>query len=192
MPGTLAITLDKPIESAAISGPGVDSRPPEEIKNQISKIKPADSLAKDIESQKVRLESLCRTLENIISELNRSHEQMIAQQPEQVAKLSVEIARKILTRRIQNGDYKIETILKEALKNAPTHTDIVVRLNPQDLAQCQRLQQDEPDSDFANIKFVADANIGAAECVIETPKGIVKSLIDEHLARIEEALAKVK
>jgi flagellar biosynthesis/type III secretory pathway protein FliH len=118
---------------------------------------------------------------------------MIAQQPEQVAKLSVEIARKILTRRIQNGDYKIETILKEVLKNTPpTRTDIVVRLNPQDLAQCQKLQQDESDSDFTNIKFIADTNIGAAQCVLETPKGIVKSLIDEQLARIEEALAKVK
>ena len=32
--------------------------------------------------------------------------------------------------------------------------------------------------------------IGAAECVIETPKGKVESLIDEHLEQVARALSK--
>jgi flagellar biosynthesis/type III secretory pathway protein FliH len=102
----------------------------------------------------------------------------------------VEIANKVLMHKIEQGDYKIEAIIKEALRNAPTHQEIVVHLNPDDVIQCQKMQENDPSSSFAQIKFVADPGIGRAECLVETPKGIIKSLIDEHMERITEALTK--
>ena len=109
---------------------------------------------------------------------------------DEIAKLSVEIARKVLMQKVENGDYEIESIVKEALNNAPTRQDLVVRLNPQDLEQLQKAQQEQPGGDLAGIKFVPDPDIGRAECLLESPKGIIESLIDKHLERVSEALKK--
>jgi flagellar biosynthesis/type III secretory pathway protein FliH len=67
-----------------------------------------------------------------------------------------------------------------------------VRINPEDLPRCQQLQQEKPDSQFASLNLVADWSVGRADCLIETPKGIVKSFVEEHLARITEALEKAQ
>ena len=94
--------------------------------------------------------------------------------------------------KVEDGAYEIESIVKEALNNAPTRQDIVVHLNPEDLAHCQKAQQDEPDGALTGVKFVSDPNIGRAECLLESPKGIIESLINEHLERIGKALKKAE
>ncbi len=104
----------------------------------------------------------------------------------------MEIARKILVQNIQDGDYEIESIVKESLKNIPTHEGLVVHLNPEDLSACRKAQPDDDSGTLAGIKLVSDHNIGRAECIIESPKGIIKSLIDEHLEQIAEVLKKTE
>jgi len=141
---------------------------------------------------KEEIAQLCQTLNCLVGELNRFYEQALAKHKEEIAKLSVEIANKVLMQKVQKGDYQIESIVKEALKNAPARQDVLVHLNPQDLSACQKLQQDDPGSAFAGIKFIADPSLGRAECLLETPKGIIKSFINEHMERISEALQKVE
>ena len=145
---------------------------------------------KDSKTEKMSFNEARSTLQGVIDKLNELYDSIFAGQREEIARLSVEIARKILMQKVEDGNYEIESIVKEALKNAPTHEDLVVHLNPQDLAQCQKAQQEGATGPLAGIKFVADSNIGRAECLLETGKGIVKSLIDEHLERIGKALEK--
>ena len=90
--------------------------------------------------------------------------------------------------KVENGDYEIEPIIKEALNNAPSGQDVIVHLNPEDLEKYQKAQQDKPGGVLAGIKFIPDPNIGRAECLLENPKGIIKSLIDDNLERIGKAL----
>ena len=94
--------------------------------------------------------------------------------------------------KVQEGDYEIESIVKESLNNAPTRQDVVVHLNPEDLPRIQQLQADGADTALTGLKFVADANIGRAECTLETSKGIIESLIDAHLEQIAKALQKAQ
>lgn len=142
--------------------------------------------------QKERLAQACGALQAAVNKVNEFRDNIFKEHKEQIAKLSVEIARKILLQKVQEGDYEIESIVQEALKNAPTHEDIVVHLNPEDLVPCQKAQQEEPNSTLAGVKFVADPSIGRAECLLETPKGIVESFINGHLERIGEALQKAE
>lgn len=149
--------------------------------------------AKAGESLKVQKESLaqvCQALQDAVDRINEFQKNLFERNKEQIAKLSVEIARKILLQKVQEGDYEIESIVEEALKNAPTSQDLVVHLNPEDLVQCQKALQDDAAGTLAGIKFVADSNVGRAECVVESPKGIIESLINEHLERIGKALEK--
>jgi len=143
-----------------------------------------------LKAQKESLSQVCQALQDAVEKINDFQKNIFEKNTEQIAKLSAEIARKILMQKIQEGDYEIESIVKEALKNAPTREDVVVHLNPDDLVQFEKARQSNASGTFAGIKFVADQNIGQAECLVETPKGVIESLIETHLERIGKALEK--
>ncbi len=179
MSQTVTIQLEKPIASAKL----LDG-----AETVSSEAKEANVLAQ----QKESLAQLCQALQDAANKVNEFQENLFKEHKEQIAKLSVEIARKVLIQKVQEGDYKIESIIEESLKNAPTRQDVVVHLNPEDLSQYQKLQEEDAADTLAGIKFVPDPKIGRAECLLETPKGIIESLINEHLERIVKALEKAE
>jgi flagellar biosynthesis/type III secretory pathway protein FliH len=146
----------------------------------------------NLKAQNNSLQNTCKIINEIADKLKKHYENLFTEHKEEIARLSVEIARKILVQKVENGDYEIESIIKEALKNAPTSQDVEVHLNPDDLAKCQKALDNELQSTLAGIKLIPNSNIKRAECLIKTPKGIIRSLIDEHLKQIGEALEKVK
>jgi flagellar biosynthesis/type III secretory pathway protein FliH len=129
-----------------------------------------------------------KVLDAAASELKHLQKNIIKDHKGQIAKLAVEIARKILIQEIKEGDYKIEAIIQEALDNVPTLQDVVVHLNPEDFAQCQISEAESQEEIFKDVKLVPDPNVGKAECLIETPKGVIESVIEEHLDNIVKAL----
>ena len=180
MSRTVTIHLEKPICSVNLVDDVEDPAMP-------------SAEAKAGESLKVQKESLaqvCQALQDAVDKITAFQKNIFERSKEQIAKLSVEIARKILVQKVQEGDYEIESIVQEALKNAPTRQDVVVHLNPEDLVECQKALQDDAAGTLAGIKFVADSNIGRAECLLESPKGVIESLIEAHLERIGKALEK--
>ena len=194
MPGTLTVHLERPIASAK-----VHANCPDGIRAESSGRGTVDSgqsveqiSIQDVEAQKAAFSQACQAVNSVAAKLNEFYDKVFVEHREEIARLSVEIARKILVQKVEDGDYEIESIVKEAINNAPVHQDVVVHLNPEDLVQYQKLQQDERSEDFAGIKFVPDPNIGAAECLLETPKGIIESVIDQHLDQVGKALKKVK
>ncbi len=190
MSRTLTVHLERPITSAGILD-GYNSNAESSVTDGMN---PAANVeqTEDLKAQKPLYSEVCRTLQGLAAKLNRFYDEIFAGQKEEIAKLSVEIARKILMQKVRDGDYEIESIVKEALKNAPTHDSLVVHLNPEDLAACQKAQDDDANGTLGGIKLIADANIGRAECVLESGKGVIKSLIDEHLEQIEKALKKTE
>jgi flagellar biosynthesis/type III secretory pathway protein FliH len=177
------VKLDRPIESLrVVQTPTIVFDVPAQDDSDLS------GLA-ELENQKQQCALLLQTLEAVTVKLQLVYEKAIVEHRQAIAKLAVDIARKILAQKVKDGDYQIESIIQEALKNSPTRQDIVVRLNPQDFTRCQQMQQ-QGEAAFAGIKFVADSGIGPAQCVVETPKGKVESLIDEHLEQVGRALSK--
>ena len=143
-----------------------------------------------LELQKQQLDQLCLNLQEVVNRLNDSYKKIFSEHKEQIVKLSVEIARKILVQKQEEGQYQIESIIQEALKQAPSLENVTIYLNPNDLANWQKAQQEGCGNIPEEVNLVADADIGAAECRIETPKGVIESIIEKHLERIEEALKK--
>jgi flagellar biosynthesis/type III secretory pathway protein FliH len=192
MSQTLTVNLNKPIISVTVLDgyadcdvsrlPGTDRKGSKAETEQIPR--------QDFEGQKAVFSQACRTLNGVIAKLNQFCDKLYVEHGEEIARLSVEIARKILMQKVENGDYEIESIIKEALKNAPSSQDVIVHLNPDDLEKCRKAQQDEPGSGLTGIKLVPDPNIGRAECLLESPKGIIKSLIEDNLERIGKAIEK--
>ncbi|NIP28578.1 MAG: hypothetical protein GWN67_27975 [Phycisphaerae bacterium] len=189
MQQTLTVQLEKPVLSVKVADNGSLPSAEGHSAGRDGKIEvDKQGAIKDTQAQNDAFSQTCRTLKALTDKLNQFYDTLFTGHKEEIARLSVEIARKILAQKVQNGDYEIESIIKEALANAPTRQDVVVHLNPEDLILCQKAQQDEQNDALAGIKLVPDPNIGRAECLIETPKGMVESLIDEHLERIGKAL----
>ncbi|MHC4060557.1 MAG: FliH/SctL family protein [Planctomycetota bacterium] len=195
MSGTITISLAKPVASVRIldghSGSIESGLSGHNGTGSRGEAQQAE-LTADLEKRKATLGQACQTLKGVINKLDQFYGKLLAEHKEEIARLSVEIARKILMQKVQEGDYEIEAIVKEALKNAPTRQDIVVHLNPKDLAECQKVMGDDPEGTMSGVSFVADPNIGQAECLLETPKGIIESFINEHLERLGEALKKAE
>ena len=182
MSQTLTVRLEKPIVSVKIlDTPASNKQGSEGNNEQIGR-------TEDLEAKIAAFSHACQIVKDLATKLNQFYDKVFSEHKGEIAKLSVEIARKVLMNKVQKGDYEIESIVKEALKNAPTHQDVVVHLNPEDHAQCQKALQDDAADTLAGIKFVADSNVGRAECRLESPKGIIESLIDENLERIGKAL----
>jgi flagellar biosynthesis/type III secretory pathway protein FliH len=200
MPKTLTIQLEMPVSSAAFLGnstlsdsaSAVSSKPSGQVEVSLGQ-KPQNIVPQQVsDAQKNELSQAFHAISDAAAKLNHFYETVFAEQKEEIAKLSMEIARKVLMQKVEDGDYKIESIIKEALNSAPTRQDIVVHLNPEDLTECQKALGEKPDGDLADVKFVSDSKIGRAECLLESPKGIVESLINEHLDRISKALKKAE
>lgn len=193
MPGTVTVNLAKPITSVRV----LDDYHGNVESSVTGAMNPATDterarLAEDLRTQKNSYSEACLTLQGVASKLNQFYDEIFAGRKEEIAGLSLEIARKILMQKVEDGDYEIKSIVMEALKSAPGHQDLVVHLNSQDLAACRKIQQDDEGGGLAGVKLVADQDIGRAECVIESPKGIIKSLIEEHLDQIGKALNKAE
>jgi flagellar biosynthesis/type III secretory pathway protein FliH len=207
MPGTFTINLAKPVISADILDSYGGSPLPGTLQNgstgtdgngsgrdQTRAIADTQQLAlmQDLEQQRAQVAGLHRTLNGLVAKLSQFHDEVVTKHKEEIAKLAVEIANRVLMQKVQDGDYQIESIITEALESAPTQQDVVVHLNPQDLEQCQKLQQEDPSGAFATVTLVADAGVARAECLLETPKGTIKSFLEDHLERISEALQTVE
>ncbi len=187
------IHLMQPIATASVIdaeqlrlGPAL-TNPPSAIRHP-----PSDDANAESQPEKAELARLLEIVNGLAGSLHQLHEQTLVRHRAEIARLAVEIARRILMCKAAQGDYEIQAIVEEALKRAPTRQNVVVRLNPEDLSRCQQLQKDNPQSPFAELEFTADWSIGRGECLVETPKGIVKSFIEEHLEHISEALQKVE
>ena len=127
------------------------------------------------EGGKGDLSGLCEVLNGVVEKLNSFYEKVFFEHREQIAKLSVGIARKILMQEVEEGNYQIESIVKEAIKNSPTRHNMVVHLNPEDFSQYQKQQKENPDNAVSGVEFVTDPNIGPAECLLETLKAIIEA-----------------
>lgn len=191
---TLTVHIEKPIVSAEILDI-VGSAPLSAVadgnggRERISA--PAGNgqiTTQDAQAQNAALSQACQVLKNLIDKVNQFYDGLFSEHREAIAKLSVEIARKILVQKVQDGDYRIEDIVKEVLTSAGSHKDLVVHLNPKDFAECQKLQEGDGSGVFEGLELVADSNIGGAECLLESPKGTIESLIEGHLERVGKAL----
>lgn len=172
------VKLDRPIQSVTV------------IKDSIDTADQSQQLLEQVHGQKAELNELCSNFKNIVDTLAGMQSELFRRHKDDIINLAVEISRRILAHRIEENDYKIQDVIKKALDDAPTQKDIVIRLNPKDYAQIEQLTKSSEIDIAKGATFVADAGIAPAQCLLETPKGIVESFIDEHLDRIGEILKK--
>ena len=149
---------------------------------------PADEARAMLDKQTAQLRQACQALRSGLQQLQKLKGELVQTAEEQLVDLALQIVRKVLMQEIQAGRYEIGPIVAEALRRVPEHQAAVVRMNPEDLAQCPMAAPQADQAEQGNVKFVADPTIRRAQCVVETPDGLVELDVESHLQQIAEAL----
>jgi len=150
----------------------------------------AAQMAEDMERRAAMFEQARRGLDAVTVELRNYQENVFSTHRKEIAKLSVEIARRVLSQQVNAGDYRIEAIIAEAVGHLSGGRDMVVHVNPEDLAACRKALAEGGTDLPQGLRFAADNRLGRAECRVESEKGMVESLIESHLEQIAKALTK--
>ncbi len=190
MPAQSTIRLARPIAAVRVAagagggvGPNGNDAPPaltaEDLELEVQR---------RVQAERAQLQAACQALMEASCKLQEFRGDLVKDAESQLVDLATGIARKILMQEIQAGRHEIEAIVREALAHVPQHQDVVVHLNPEDWANCPLAQQAEGEAPPEHVRFVADPEIGRAECVVETPEGIVESTLDANLSEIGLAL----
>ena len=115
--------------------------------------------------------------------------QIVEESESNLLDLAMDIARTILVQEIKAGRHDIDPIVKQAISTFPTHQDIVVYLNPDDLAQCSIAQVSEDSPDETGLKFAVDVKLDAGECRVETAEATVDARIEAKMQQVKQKMA---
>lgn len=176
----LDIRLPGPVKSARIVVPA-ELVSPHTDPGKPSATDDIPAVHMELDRLRMQLQQACKMVEDLAAKVADSYQQMVGSYKQQIARLAVEIARKIISKKISEGDYDMETIIAGALEKAPVKQSLAVHVNPKDLEICMQIKHQ-------GLTFIADPDLRPAECIVESPKGLVKCLIDEQLAKIQYVL----
>jgi flagellar biosynthesis/type III secretory pathway protein FliH len=104
--------------------------------------------------------------------------------------LAVRIAEKILGRELKLNADAVVDIVDQALRHAGEPKDVVLRVNPDDLAALERGKPRlvERCRNARAVALRADERVARGGCVIETELGVVDARLSTQLDAIERAL----
>jgi len=113
---------------------------------------------------------------------------------EQMVKLAIAIAEKILHQEVSTRKEIILDVLKGALKNIAETEGMKIRLNPQDFRYMMEVKKDFLQSfdGIRNIVFEEDSSIKRGGAVVETMFGEVDARLENQLKEIKAALLHAK
>jgi flagellar assembly protein FliH len=146
--------------------------------------------AAELEQTRQQLARLCDAMSNAIGQLDELRTTLFSSHRENLVRLSLEIAAKILAKEVTDGNYAIEKIVLDALQSAPPAKQMTIRLNPEDLKVFEKAAAEQGLSLPPNTELASDWAVKPAECIIDSELGMIEYMIDEHLRQIGEALLK--
>ena len=128
-------------------------------------------------------------LEDQIEVFGREREEFFRAAEPELAKLAVEIARKILKKELAQDSEAVLSVVRSALTRVRDR-EVRVRVNPSDL-ECVRGARESflgDESGAADLEISPDRRVGVGGCIIETPSGNLDCRIETQLDLIAAAL----
>jgi type III secretion protein L len=127
-------------------------------------------------------------LENLLA-IKEERSQVFLTIEQDILKLSVKLAEKIIGREIQQDESARTEIVSNALRHARQQEMLTVRVNNADLVQLEKLRESTNAFGRAQyIDFVADQAIAKGGCIIESASGTIDARLETQLRILEKAL----
>jgi flagellar biosynthesis/type III secretory pathway protein FliH len=124
---------------------------------------------------------------NVLRSVERALPTVVAQCEKDLVLLALAVARRVV-REMPILAETVEAMLKTGLAELQDTAEYQVRLNPDDLALLQTLQSPVlPSPSDPKVRFIADAAVPRAGCVIHTQHGAIELNREKMFQRLEEA-----
>lgn len=150
------------------------------------------------EGHRIGIENAQRELQALVVSLKsffKFKDEMFEYIAPHILDLSVEIAKKIINKEIEQDKTALLSLIKSALGDAlKIDNRITVKVKPQDVISVKENLPDylSADSIEAKIKVVPDDNIVSGGAIIITENGIIDATIDTGLSILEQSFKTIQ
>ena len=142
----------------------------------------------DLEAERAGLARARQALEQAAAKVDDLQQAVLAECEDHLLDLAVDVARKVIAQEVRAGRHDIEPIVREALRLAPPKREVVVHLNPEDLAAAENAGNGRAGGALKHLHLAADASLGRGECIVETAEGTVEARTDDQLAHLRRTM----
>jgi flagellar assembly protein FliH len=129
-------------------------------------------------------EDLRARLSDSLSELAGLRAQMVARTEQDMVRLALEIAKKIVRREVKVDHEVALTLARVALTRINSRASATIRLHPDDYDYV-REHRERLDTDSA-LEIVEDRSIGVGGCIVQSELGEIDARIEQQFAEIEK------
>jgi len=142
-----------------------------------------------IESGNEKIELVVNSINKGLSELIKIRQEIYLETEQEIVKLAMKIARKIVCNEIRVNKDTVVNVVKEALKKVEGNEKVKVKLSSKDL---QFIKSEKPAiidkiTNIENVGFEMDESIPDGGCIIETESGDIDARIEKQFQAVEEA-----
>lgn len=142
-----------------------------------------------IESGNEKIESVVNSINLGLSELIKIRQDIYLETEQEIVKLAMAIARKVVCNEIRVNKDTVVNVVKEAVEKVEGNEKVKVRLSCKDF---QFIKSEKPAIidkiiNIDNVGFEMDDSIPDGGCIIETESGDIDARIEKQFQAVEEA-----
>jgi len=138
-----------------------------------------------------RLAELLQVAERLVDETRAEKERLLAESEEEIVRLSLGIAEKIVKREVQTDSGVVRENFRRALAKINYRRGISVRIPPGTKEDLQVLMYEMEGLKPEGVTFEEDPSLTPGGCVVENHMGHVDARVESQLESIEKAFADI-
>jgi len=146
-----------------------------------------EGLKKGEEYAAARIEEMTGRYTDTLAEIEVLKDTLRTEVEEEVVRLALAVAKKIVHREIQIDPTIIHTLVRVALERVSGKSAVTVRLSQPDYEYMMRRREDLGRMVGREINFESDSTITQGSCIIQTETGDVDARIEEEFNEVESA-----
>ncbi len=145
--------------------------------------------AKAREEMQASVEKRVKLMEDLLAEMNDARDRILTETREDIVKLSMVIASKIIHREVKKSDVIVDNV-REAIEMASDKHSITVKLNPADVGVINSCKNTflETINNLKRIEIIEDDEIIPGGCIVETKDGGIDARLDRQMEEIRKVL----
>ena len=143
------------------------------------------------EKTRRELEEVFALAGEIIEETRRRREFFLREAEEDLVKLSLAVAEKVIRTEVKENPDTAKKAVKEGIRRLIDRDGMVIRVNPQDLEKVKSEETALARMAGAGGKpeIIPDESVGKGGCVIQTKSGSVDAQVDTQVAEIKDNIS---
>ena len=139
------------------------------------------------ETAAARIEEMTRLYTDALAEVATFKNTLRAQVEEEVVRLALAVAKKIVHREIHIDPTIIHTLVRVALERVSGKSTITIRLSPVDYEYMMHAHGNIAREEGREIHFESDGVVTQGSCLIQTENGDIDARIEEEFHEVESA-----